>query len=290
MEDWLGRLKQALDYIEDNLDGQVDTARAAQIACCSVWHFTRMFGYITGVPLAEYIRRRRLTLAGLELAGGQAKVLDVALKYGYDSPTAFTRAFRALHGIPPSAARRPGSRLRAWPRISFQIQLKGEVDMVYRIETRPAFTVVGYKKPTTTEDGRNLKEIPQMWHDMTPEMEGTLAGIMEPGEGPVGFLGICANMQGPTFDYYLAVASTRTPPAGMEALPVPAATWAVFESVGPVTASIQEVWRRIYAEWFPTAGYHVAPGGLPDLEVYPAGDINAADYRCEVWIAVERDA
>jgi len=125
---WLDRLNETMDYIEDNLRGEISYGHAARIAQCSTYHFQRMFSYVAGATLSEYIRRRRLTLAALELQNG-GKVLDVALRYGYESPTAFNRAFRSLHGIAPSAAQRPGATLKAYPRIGFHITRLCKVKM-----------------------------------------------------------------------------------------------------------------------------------------------------------------
>ena len=128
--EWLKHMNDALAYMEDNLDGEISIEKAAQLARCSQYHFQRMFSYIIGVPLLEYLRRRRLTKAAFDLQGGD-KVIDVALRYGYDSPTAFNRAFQAMHGISPRAAQKPDIMLKAFPRVSFQITIKGVTEMDY---------------------------------------------------------------------------------------------------------------------------------------------------------------
>ncbi|MGI6705797.1 MAG: helix-turn-helix transcriptional regulator [Clostridia bacterium] len=144
--EWLERVNGAIDYIEDNLAGHIDYKTAAQIACCSTYQFQRMFSFITDVSLSEYIRRRRLTLAAFELQHSNMKVVDVAFKYGYDSPEAFTRAFQNLHGVTPSSARDEGVKLKAYPRISFQMSIKGDVEMNYRIEKNNPFPCSVWKK------------------------------------------------------------------------------------------------------------------------------------------------
>lgn len=122
--DTLARLNEALGYIEDHLTGPVDYKEVAKIACCSEYHFTRMFSFLAGIPLSEYIRRRRLTLAALELNSSDHKVIDIALKYGYASPDSFARAFQSVHGINPSEARSHGQSLKAYPRMTFQLTIK----------------------------------------------------------------------------------------------------------------------------------------------------------------------
>ena len=134
--EWIERLNNAVTYIEDNIKGDIDIDEASKIACCSTYHFQRMFAYIADVPLSEYVRRRRMSLAAVDLQNGDEKVIDVALKYGYDSPTAFTRAFKNVHGISPSQAKNEGSVLKAFPPISFKITIKGASEMNYRIEKK----------------------------------------------------------------------------------------------------------------------------------------------------------
>ncbi len=143
---WIARLNKTIDYIEEHLTGEIDLARLAQIAYCSSYHYQRMFTYMAGVPLSEYIRRRRMALAAVDLQAG-ARILDVALKYGYNSPTSFNRAFQTIHGIPPSMAKQKGILLKSFPAISFKIMIKGAMEMDYRIETKKAFRIVGKSMP-----------------------------------------------------------------------------------------------------------------------------------------------
>ena len=153
--DLLTRMDLALVYVEDNLTGEIDQEVLARIACCSAYNFYRMFSFITDISLTEYIRRRRLTMAAIELQSGNIKVIDLALKYGYDSPVSFSRAFQMLHGVTPTEARAGGVTLKAYPRISFQISIKGEKKMDYRIENKEAFQVFGYEGIFST-DGSGL--------------------------------------------------------------------------------------------------------------------------------------
>ena len=148
--EWLKHMNDALEYMEDNLAADISIEQAARLACCSQYHFQRMFSYIIGVPLSEYVRNRRLTKAALDLQSGD-KVIDVALRYGYDSPTAFNRAFQAVHGIAPSAAQKQGTVLKAYPRVSFQITVKGVAEMEYRIVEKEAFRIVGVRTPISTD-------------------------------------------------------------------------------------------------------------------------------------------
>ena len=283
--EWLERLNQAIGYIEDHLDRDIDYDAAAHIACCSTFHFQRMFSYIAGVPLSEYIRRRRMTCAGLALQRGDAKVIDLALRYGYDSPTAFTRAFATIHGMPPSDARKPGAMLKAYPRISFRITIKGDTEMNYRIEQKEAFRIVGAKRHYCMDVEQSMQQVPLFWREAAEN--GTFEKICTlTTKEPCGILGVCADMDGKDFDYYIACATEAPVPAGMESFTVPAGTWAIFECIGPMPDAIQNLQRRVVAEWLPASGYEYADA--PDIEVYSQGDTSAADYRSEVWLPIIR--
>lgn len=282
--EWLQRMSDAVEFMETHMEEPFDASLIAKAACSSPFHFQRMFLMLTGVTVADYVRKRRLTLAAQELAATRVKVLDLALKYGYDTPESFAKAFRRVHGISPSAAREPGASLKAYPRISFHLSLKGDKDMDYRIVAREAFQVVGKTRRISTKDGENFKQVPEFWRDCARDKTEER---LQPYNKANTVLGICLAMdlEQEQFTYMVAVESDRLPEeAEFEAQTIPASTWAVFASVGPMPGAIQKVWERIYHEWFPGTGYEHA--GTPDLEVYPAGDASAADYRCEVWIPI----
>ncbi|MCI2059060.1 MAG: AraC family transcriptional regulator [Oscillibacter sp.] len=280
--EWLEGLNKALDYIEDHLDGEIDPEQAAKLAACSVFHFQRMFAYITGVTLTEYIRRRRMTAAALELIGG-ARVMDLALKYGYESPTAFNRAFQSVHGAAPSAAKAQGISLTAFPRLTFTLSVKGAKAMNYRIETKDAFRVVGFRTAISASMEESFKRVPEFWDECEARMPELLA--IANGKEPGGILGLCSDGEA-CGEYYIAVCSDAPVPAGMTAAEIPAGTWAVFECVGPMPDSIQQMQKRILTEWLPSSGYQYA--NAPDVEVYPAGDQSAADYLCYTWLPVTK--
>ncbi|RBN36947.1 AraC family transcriptional regulator, partial [Priestia megaterium] len=144
--DLLRNMNRALHYIEENLTNDIDFREVARLALCSEYHFKRMFSFLAGITLSEYIRRRRLTLAAFELKDSNIKVIDVAIKYNYSSPDSFTRAFQNLHGITPSEAKKNGSSLKAFPKMTFQLSIKGGNEMNYRIEEKEAFHIVGIKE------------------------------------------------------------------------------------------------------------------------------------------------
>lgn len=281
--EWLERFNQAVGYIEENLDGTIAYEQAARIACCSVFHFQRMFAYIAEIPLSEYIRRRRMTLAAFDLQRGKMKVVDVALKYGYDSPTAFTRAFCGVHGIPPASAKAEGAALKAYPRITFKITIKGDAQMNYRIEKKDAFRIVGVKEHFEMNVEESFLKVPLFWQKTVQEgLVPSICSLMD--RPPFGLLGVSTCMNGKDFDYYIAAATSLSVPEGMAEYEVPACTWAVFECVGAMPYAIQELQRRIVSEWLPTSGYEYADA--PDIEVYFEGDQQSSSYKSEVWLPI----
>ena len=273
----------ALDYIEDNLDGEIDLRRASGLAACSQFHFQRMFAYVTGVSLTEYIRRRRMTKAALELIDGGEKVIDLALKYGYESPTAFNRAFKSVHGVAPSAAKSRGIGLTAFPRLTFTISVKGEEAMNYRIEKKEGFRVVGFHTTVPADMEESFAQVPKFWDECEGRMDELSA--LPAGGGPGGILGICADGEDKC-EYYIAAASDAPAPHGMEALDIPESTWAIFECVGAMPDSIQNMQKRILTEWLPGSGYEL--GCAPDIEVYAPGDQSSPDYRCQTWLPIRK--
>ncbi|WP_330372533.1 AraC family transcriptional regulator [Metaclostridioides mangenotii] len=190
--EWLKKFNDALDYMEDNLKDEIEYEKAAKIACCSTYHFQRMFSYISGTPISEYIRRRRLTLAAFDLQEGD-KVIDVAVRYGYESPTSFNRAFQNIHGISPSAAQKEGAYLKAFPHISFKITIKGEAELDYRIVKKDEFRIVGVKEKLDKDVEVNFEVVPKMWADVA--QNGKIAELVPlMNQEPMGVLGVSACM------------------------------------------------------------------------------------------------
>lgn len=277
--DWLKNWNEALDCLEENLDGEIDLRELGRIAGCSAYHFQRMFSYLAGVPLGEYIRRRRMTRAAVDLQNGE-KVLDTALRYGYESPTAFNRAFQAVHGVPPSQAAKQGVKVKAFPRIRFKFVLKGAEEMEYQIVQKEAFRIVGFRRLIPTDLEESFRAVPQFWAEIGPR-QAELFPLMN-GE-PLGMLGVCTCQEEENY-YYIAVASSAPVPAGMYEGTVPAATWAVFSGSGPLPEAMQNLQQRIITEYLPDSGYEL--GKAPDIEVY----LNqpGEESRFQVWLPVTK--
>lgn len=279
--EWIERLNNAVNYIEEHLADEIDYGQIARIAGCSTYHFQRMFSYIADVPLSEYIRRRRMTKAAVDLRDSAAKVVDVALKYGYDSPTAFNRAFQSIQGIAPSQVKTNGVALKAFLPISFKITIKGDVELNYRIEEKDAFRIIGISEPLFKEVEKNFQIVPLMWQKAAAG--GTVAKLAALMNGcPAGVLGVSVCNEQEDWKYFIAVASDAPLGNQLEEYRVPAATWAIFPGEGAMPDSIQNLEKRIVTEWLPASGYEYA--NAPDIEVYLSPDPQNAKY--EVWIPV----
>ena len=279
--EWIERLNETIAYIEEHLTDEIDYEELAKIAGCSTYHFQRMFAYMADVSLSEYIRRRKLSLAAVDLQGSDAKIIDIALKYGYNSPTAFNRAFQTIHGIAPSLVRSEGISVKSFPPLKFKLTVKGVEEMNYRIEKKDAFRVVGISRPLYKEIEKNFATVPKMWQDVA--MDGTinrLAGMMDM---PIkGVMGVCGYNADESMKYIIGVASSMAAADGLEEYTIPAFTWAVFSGEGVCPQAIQELEQRIVTEWLPTSGYEYDNG--PDVELYISPDPQNAKF--EVWIPV----
>ncbi len=264
------------------MEEEIDFDHAATLAFCSRNDFSNMFCIATGVQLNEYIRRRRLSLAALEIQNTDDKIIDIALKYGYSSPTAFNRAFQNQHKVSPQYARSRRIFITTYPRISFQITIIGEINMKCRIEKKPAFNVAGVKKTFRNDMEENL--IPYFWGDLPKETYDKI--IMQSGGEPKGLLGLCANFNGEhEFDYYIAVSTKSSDADGLDMIQIPEATWAVFEAEG----TLMELANRIWKEWFPSSSYRRADNCVPDVEVYFDYDFPKENYTYELWYPVVKE-
>ncbi|MBE5104774.1 AraC family transcriptional regulator [Bacillus thuringiensis] len=286
--DSLKNMNAAMQYIEDNLTHEIDFKKVAKIAFCSEYHFKRMFSFLAGISLSEYIRYRRLTLAAFELKNNNAKVIDVAIKYGYNSPDSFARAFQNLHGITPSEARNTRSSLKAYSPMTFQLSIKGGNEMNYRIEEKEPFRIIGIQKRVPIVFNGVNEEIASMWKSLDHESIQTLKSLSN--IEPTGLISASTNFserrmeEKGELDHYIGVATTKDCPEQFKQLEVAASTWAIFEAVGPFPDALQNVWGRIYSEWFPSSNYELAKG--PEILWNEQKDISSPNFKSEIWIPV----
>lgn len=288
--DWQTRMARALEYLETHLYEEIDLQEAARRANCSAFHFYRMFEVIAGIGPGEYLRRRRLSEAAMELSSGADKIIEVALRFGYDSPDAFARAFRREFGCLPSDARKGGAHLHSYPPLSFQIILRGDKPMEYRIEERKAVELAGISIRVNSKDGSNLKNIPAFWDAI--HQDGRFQALLAKANLPdMAICGVCWNfdMDSGEFTYSIAInkpVDMTGMPEGSEVFTVPASTWGKFTSRGPIRPNLQETVKRVFSEWLPASDWEHA--GTAEIEFYPDGDGDSQDYTCEYWVPLKK--
>jgi len=287
--DWVKGFRSAIDYIEEHITEPIDYDRIAREMNLSSFYFQKIFTIICGFTVGEYIRNRRLTLAGSELASTDNRIIDIALKYGYDTPEGFTRAFTKFHGASPGAVRKHGAPLRSFTRFSVSITMKGGNPMDYKIIKKQAFKIIAKQQRfEKIEDVQGRSDIPAFWTEC--HNDGTVKFLIEncKKDGVLGgsIVGMCLedSTAAKDFPYLIGTEySGGTVPDGYKLVEIPAAEWAVFKINGvnsdKLPAEIQMTWHRIFSEFFPSSQYK--PAGNFDLEVYPTNS-----YNSEIWISV----
>lgn len=283
----LRQFNEAIAYIESNLLHEIDYSQMARIAGCSEYHFRRMFSFLAGMSLAEYIRSRRLSRAGELLQSSSIKIIDLALQLGYESPEAFSKAFQAMHGVLPSQAKKYNTMLKTISPLSFQLTIKGGNTMNYRIVEKEAFNIVGFKKRITLQFEGVNSQMDDLTNKLTPEVITELKAMNN--IEPIGIVNASANftdrtVEGTELDQYIGIATTEATVAKYDVLKVSASVWAVFEVVGPFPKTLQDTWANIYAQWFPSSGYELAEG--PEMLWNESPDTSKPNYRSEIWIPV----
>lgn len=299
MMEWITGIQRAIDYIEEHITEELDYEAIARESFSSSFHFQRVFSILCGYTLGEYIRSRRMTLAGIALAAGSERVIDVALRYGYDSPDSFARAFCKFHGIAPSQARSEGAKLKSFSRLSFRITLEGGTMMNYRIEKKPAMTLTGFKKRF---EGTPLDRKDQDHHFWTATrlnqyiLQGMARDCATAYE-------VIANIDDDGYDFYIAsklgdyalvhfeeelgddIASR------FEHLHLQETTYLVCETekCEYPTEKIGDLYRKAVTEWLPSAGYELAD--LPEVDIihwyYNEADPKVNQLRyVELWLPI----
>lgn len=286
--DWITGIQRALDYTEQHLTEQIDYEEVAKQALSSSFHFQRMFSMLCGYSLGDYIRMRRLTLAAGQLTGSDDRVIDIALRYGYDTPESFSRAFTRFHGITPTEARR-GGRVKSFSRLSVKLILSGGKTMDYRIEKKGTLRIICKRKQVNKPQGDTATaDISAFWRECSED--GTIAQICRCArfDDLQGILGICfsGEMVDSSFPYAIGAEynGLTFENDALEIVEIPANTYAVFDCRGKMPDAFRETYRRICTEFFPQSNYEYGNG--VELEVYPSADVSNPDYTCQIWIAV----
>ncbi len=277
MNGWAENINEAAEYIEMNITEELNVNDIAAKACVSAFHFQRIFSALCGFTVGEYIRSRRLSLAAEELSCGRIKVIDAAVKYGYDSPDSFAKAFAKFHGIPPSAAKEHGANLRLFAPIHIKLSLEGGNMLEYKIVEKSAFTVIGKRKRFSGDT--SYEEIPKFWDEHYKNGGGKFIK---------GMFGICCDGNMKDFEYWIA--DSYQPweqfPEDYSTKTIPAGTWAVFPCRGPMPKALQDVNTKIWSEWLPACKEYELAGNY-NIEMYsPCGNLD--DSYSEIWIPVKK--
>lgn len=275
---WLTSLQKAITYMESHLTTTFSMDELARSSGFSSFHFQRTFHLLTGITVGEYVRRRRLTLAAEELQRTTYKVIDIALKYGYETPEAFTKAFRRQHGLTPMQVRKSQGKITSYYPFTIEVQLKGAEPMNYQMTKQDTFQVIG--RLTTMP---NNEAIPALWDELN--RDGTTERLALLNNTAIkGVLGVCLpHKEG--MQYMIGVAYEGDVPEGFEAIQVPQAEWAVFEVIGAMPHAMRHTWQRIYKEWLPSSQYELAH--TVEFELYTDDDLKADTCYSEIWLPVK---
>ncbi len=275
--EWVQTLNDAIEYIEEHLCEDIQCEDVSNAVHISSYHFQRAFTLLSGMTIQTYIRNRRLSLAGEELLTPGTKVIDVALKYRYESVESFSKAFQRFHGIAPSKMSKERS-LKSFHRISLRIIMEGGA-MEYRLEEHDRMKLCIHSKRFTSETSD--KEIPKLWEEYYQN---------ELYKKVAGYLGICGQMKENEKEFFYGIGANAEDleliPQGFEELTIPANTWVIFKSKGQNPDAIQRTWERIYSEWMPSTKHEVIQDYC--IENYLPGDSSSTDYVSEIWLPVKR--
>lgn len=283
-------LNRLVEFIEDHLAEELDVAGLASSLGTTEYHLRRIFSSLAGMPLSEYVRRRRMAVAAADVIG-DGDLLGIAVRYGYGSTEAFGRAFRSVHGVSPGDVRRHGGPLRTQPQLRFRLTVEGNIPMDTRIADRPAFRLVGHSaRVPLIHEGANphiqahIASLPDAEHLRLKEMSDT---------DPSGLLQVTADVdpdatEGTELTYLHGVAVTETTsvPTDLDVIEVPTGTWAVFRAAGPYPAALQSTWAATATDWFPSNPWRLRPGPSIVAVLERAADFSTA--TCELWLPVER--
>lgn len=283
-------LNDALDYIDSHLMDDIDMTRVNQIAGCSSYHFQRMFSYLAQMTLHEYIKRRRLSLASLDCIQTDERIIDLAIKYGYQTHDSFTRAFTQFHGVTPSQMRKNKAPLNMFPKLSFQLIVKGNSMINSKIVEKGAFNLIGLSKRVpiifngVNQDiielvsQLNVERIKELKLINDCEPKGIISASYNFSENRMNAEGSC--------EHLIGVHTTKDKLEGYHVLSVAAHTWVVFDVIGKYPDELQNTWAKIYSEWLPSSNYECVDG--PEIVWNEGPELTKENYHSEIWIPVRK--
>lgn len=281
---WNEKLQLIIDYVEHHLQRKeepVCTQDIEKMAGCSYAFFQKVFTYMNGISFADYIRLRKLTLAGYDLKSTDIKVLELSYKYGYDSPTSFTKAFRQFHGVSPKEARETGVRLRVYPKM----QLTAKSRYSFRIEHMPALCFAGICTKIYCGDGEQNIRIPGFWN--TCKIDGTYSRLLSMDtRTPRGLFGMFGSFDKAEnrLEYTIMANTEQDIPEDFCKIILPEGAWAVFDCKGPVPKAVQDGWKYLNEEWL--VQYPFQHRKCQELEWYSEGNPYSGDYASQIWIPI----
>ena len=287
--EWAKAISEAVKYIESHITENITMYEVADHVNISPFYFHKGFSILCGYSIAEYVRNRRMALAGEELLTSDISIMELAMKYGYDSPDSFTKAFSRFHGYTPFAVRRDKAMIKTFAPLKLTISLKGGYIMDYRIVKKEAFTILGISRDFSYENAK--QEIPLFWEEHYSSGKGKYV---------CGMLGISIESNiGPKagnekFEYLIADAYNPSVdiPDGFDVNTIPAFTWAVFPCKGALPQSLQDVNTKIFSEWLPALqDYEYAAGYCVEMYDDSSKYLNGTkddNYYSEIWIPVKK--
>lgn len=285
--EWDEKLQAIIDYVENHLqrkEEDIDKEEVAKIAECSFGFFQKVFSYMNGISFAEYVRSRKLTLAGYDLKSTDLKVVDISYKYGYDSPTSFSKAFQIFHGISPKEARKRDGVLKVVPKM----QIRERQKYSWRLEQKEGFRLVGKSIEVSCEHNMHFRRIPEFWDEC--QRNGIYAKLVSMDSGkPKGLFGLFGDYDERLneMEYSIMAISEEKLPQGFSEIYIPEATWAVFDCRGAVPWAIQKGWQYLNEEWL--VKYPFRHGGCPEIEWYSGQNAYDSQYLSQIWIPVIED-
>lgn len=282
--DWNTVLQNIIDYIENHLqrdEEPIDNDEIARIAGCSFNFFQKVFSYLNKISLAEYIRYRKLTLAGYDIKSTDLKVVDISYKYGYDSPTSFTKAFQQFHGVSPREARNRETELNVYPKM----QLHSKQQYAWRLEQKKGFRLIGKKIKVSRKNNAHYSKVPEFWNAC--QRNGIFSKLISLDTAKAqGIFGLFSTVDplSDEIEYAIMVISDQELPDGFEEMIIPKVTWAIFDCLGPAPQAIQNGWRYLLEEWVIKYPFHHAD--CPELEWYSNGNSYDEQYLSQIWIPI----
>ena len=296
--EWLTSIRTAIDYIEDHLEDDISVQDVAGQVYLSPFFLQRGFSLMTGYGIGEYIRNRRLYQAAVDLRETEDKVIDIALRYCYETPESFTKAFSRFHGVTPSQVR-DGAAVKVFLPLTIKLSVQGGSQMDYKIAPMFPFKVIGFQKVFDNETA--YAEIPKFWDEICQKYANNVYAGNAPAnpyeqafvDNCIGEYGVCIDdLGGDRFRYLIAGRyAGGNVPEGMVVYEFPRNEWAVFDCIGPNPQTLQSVNTRIFSEWLPgNPDYELS--GNATVEWYDCvhGEMTDPDYHSAIWVPVKKKA